>query len=180
MSSEQDLPPEDGPDPIGEALAEVRDALSELTAAAKQEHERASHRESIIDRLHDENQLLRRGEIQVMYDPVRAALYRLHDMLKRAALDPPDREHASALLTAFADEAAEALGRTGVERFGVLAGDAYDPVRHRPMGTEPVTDPALDGTVASVLTDGFELGEQVVRRAEVRVGRLTERDSEGS
>ena len=74
----------------------------------------------------------------------------------------------------------EALGRTGVERFGVLAGDAYDPVRHRPMGTEPVTDPALDGTVASVLTDGFELGEQVVRRAEVRVGRLTERDSEGS
>src|SRR5258707_12979238 len=78
VSSEQDLPPEDGPDPIGEALAEVRDALSELTAAAKQEHERASHREPIIDRLPDENQLRRRGEIQVMHDPGRAALYRPH------------------------------------------------------------------------------------------------------
>jgi len=42
------------------------------------------------------------------------------------------------------------------------------------VAAEPVTDPELVGMVVEVLADGFERadGEQVLRRAEVRVGRL--------
>ena len=72
----------------------------------------------------------------------------------------------------YDDEIAEALARTGVERYTVKPGDPFDPSRHRPAGSEPVTDPGLDGTVVSVLTDGFEKGEQVMRRSEVKVGKL--------
>jgi molecular chaperone GrpE len=116
---------------------------------------------------------------------VRTALYRLHDMIKReserwaarGALDvPPDPAHVAPLLTAIADEIAEAVARTGVERFTVKPGDRYDTARHRPVATESVTDPELDGAVISARTDGFERGDRVVRRAEVVVGRFTSQD----
>ncbi|MGI8332297.1 nucleotide exchange factor GrpE [Actinomadura scrupuli] len=182
--SDDDVPPAeddfaDGPssEPPAPTLSEIQSALSGLVTVVEREHERAAHREAIIDRLHEDNQLLRRGELQALHEPVRNALYRLHDMVKREAVrwasaEPPDPAHAAALLSAVTDEIAEALARTGVERFTVKPGDPFDPARHRPVGSEPVTDPGLDGTVMSVLTDGFEKGEQVMRRSEVRIGKL--------
>ncbi|MCW2917378.1 MAG: hypothetical protein JWN52_5446 [Actinomycetia bacterium] len=182
--ADDDVPPAghdsaDGPvnDPVAATLSEVQSALAGLISVVEREHERAAHREAIIDRLHEDNQLLRRGELQALHEPVRNALYRLHDMVRReserwAAPEPPDPAHAAPLLSAVADEIAEALARTGVERFTVKPGDPFDPARHRPVGSEPVTDPGLDGTVVSVLTDGFEKGEQVMRRSEVKVGKL--------
>ncbi len=171
VSSAQDLPG-NGATPPGDAAVPDRElmaALHALTAAVEREHERAGHREAIIDRLHEENQLLRRGELQVVFEPVRGALFRLYDMVRREAVrvDQP-------FLAAIADEIADALGRTGAERYAVKPGDPFDAARHRPVAAEPVTDPALDGMVVEVLADGFERadGEQVLRRAEVRVGRL--------
>jgi molecular chaperone GrpE (heat shock protein) len=171
VSSAQDHPG-NGAAPHGDVAVPGHDltvALQGLTAAIEREHERAGHREAIIDRLHEDNQLLRRGELQVLFEPVRGALYRLHDMVRREAARADDT-----FLAAIADEIAEALGRTGAERYTVESGESFDPARHRPVAAEPVTDPELDGTVVEVLADGFERadGEQVLRRAEVRVGRL--------
>lgn len=161
-----------GLDAVLARLAELADAVS---TAAGREHERAAHREAVIDRLHEENTRLRRGELEAVFEPVRAALYRLHDMTRREAArwrsDPPDPVHAADLLAAVADEVAEALARTGVERFTVAAGEPYDPARHRPVASEPVTDPGLDGSVLRVHADGFARGDRVLRKAEVSVGR---------
>lgn len=190
MSSAQDLPGSGGGETdnvsgeTGERngvpieAADLGMVLGRLSALLEREHDRAAHREAIIDRLHDDNQALRRGELSTMFEPVRNALYRLHDLTRReagrwAAPEPPEPAHVAPLLTAVADELAEALARTGVERFTVKPGDPFDPARHRPVGAAPATDPALDGTVAEVRTDGFEQGEQVVRRAEVVVAKLT-------
>jgi hypothetical protein len=166
--------------------------LDRLAAATERAHERAAHREAIIDRLHDDNQMLRRGELQAMLDPIRTALYRLHDMVRRESLrwtspaarhahdetavagapvDPPDAAHVGPLLSAIADEIAEALARAGAERYTVRPGEPFDQARHRPVGTVPVTDPALDGAVVSARTDGFGQGEQILRRAEVIIGQ---------
>jgi molecular chaperone GrpE len=171
-----------GPAPNGlgpGTVADLRGLIETLAAAVDREHERAGHREAVIDRLHQDNQQLRRGELQTLFDPVRAALYRLHDMVRRESArwnsdQPPDPRHAGPLLSAIADEIAEAIGRTGAERFTVKPGEPFDPARHRPVAAEQVTDPELDGTVVEVLADGFETadGEQALRRAEVRVGRL--------
>jgi molecular chaperone GrpE (heat shock protein) len=161
------------PDPEGPG--EIIAAIAELAGRLDREHERAAHREAIIDRLHEENQALRRGEIQSAFEPVRAALYRLHDMARReaarwAAPEPPDPAHAAALFAAVADEVADALARTGTERFTVEPGAPYDPARHRPVAAEPVADPAAAGTVVGVRSDGFERDGRVVRKAEVAVG----------
>jgi molecular chaperone GrpE len=165
------------PAALTEGLAALQSTLDRLTAATEREHERAAHREQIIDRLHDDNQVLRRGELQAMLDPIRTALYRLHDMVRRESLrwtgNAGDPAHVGPLLSAVADEVAEALARAGAERYTVEPGEPFDQARHRPVGTVPVTDPALDGTVVAARTDGFGQGEQILRRAEVVIGKAT-------
>ncbi|WP_030172514.1 nucleotide exchange factor GrpE [Spirillospora albida] len=158
--------------------AEVAAALAGLSARLDREHERAAHREAVIDRLHEENQRLRRGELLGMLEPVRAALFRLHDEANRAAErlsrpgDPPDPAQTARLLTAVADEIADALARIGVERFTAEPGDPYDAARHRPVEAAAVTDPGLADTVVTVRADGFEQDGRVLRKAEVAVGRF--------
>jgi molecular chaperone GrpE (heat shock protein) len=164
--------------------SEVRDVLAGLTARLDREHERAAHREAVIDRLHEENQRLRRGELQSMLEPVRAALYRLHDQARREAgrlsatgpdapAGPPDPVRAAGLFAAaVADDVADALARLGVERFTAKPGEPYDASRHRPVAVTPVADPCRDGTVTGVQADGFEQSGKVLRKAAVSVGRL--------
>lgn len=158
----------------------VRDALAGLAARLDREHERAAHREAVIDRLHAENQRLRRGELAAMLEPVRAALYRLHDQARRESrrlaapepADPPDPRRTAVLLGAVADDVADALARLGVERFTVEPGQPYDASRHRPVAVTPVDDPLRENMVTAVESDGFEQGGQVLRKAAVGVGRL--------
>ncbi|GLZ16169.1 hypothetical protein Acsp04_64040 [Actinomadura sp. NBRC 104425] len=160
----------------GDALAGIRDALAALAERLDREHERAAHREAVIDRLHEENERLRRGELQAALEPLRAALYRLHDQARREARrwsepDPPEPAHAAALLEAVADEIADALARSGVERYTVRPGEPFDAARHRPVAVERVADPALAGTVLWARSDGFEQSGRVVRKAEVCVAK---------
>ncbi|WP_433472898.1 nucleotide exchange factor GrpE [Spirillospora sp. CA-142024] len=168
--------------------AEMKDALAGLTARLDREHERAAHREAVIDRLHEENQRLRRGELQAMLEPVRAALYRLHDQARRESgrlaapgpAEPPDPEQTALLLAAVADDVADALARLGVERFTVEPGAPYDAARHRPVAVTPVDDPLRDGTVTAVQSDGFEQSGKVLRKAAVSVGRLAVTADDGN
>ncbi|MGH3647247.1 MAG: nucleotide exchange factor GrpE [Micromonosporaceae bacterium] len=155
-------------------LGALRDAVKLLS---DREHERAQHREAVIDRLHAENQALRRNELETMLEPVRMGLYRLYDLARRegerfSGSQPPAAEHAGPLLSAIAEEVAEVLARTGVEPYAADPGEPYDSARHRPMETADVTDPALDGAVTRTLGTGFVHGEKVVRRADVEVGQL--------
>ena len=189
MSTDGDRPVNDGPgaepgtepgeDTDAAFRAEVREALAGLSARLDSERERAAHREAVIDRLHEENQRLRRGELQAMLEPVHAALYRLHDQARHESSrlaspdgDPPDPEQTAKLLEAVADDVADALARLGVERFRVEPGDTYDAARHRPVAVTSVTEPGRDGTVVTVQSDGFEQNGKVLRKAAVCVGRL--------
>ncbi|WP_308250341.1 nucleotide exchange factor GrpE [Sphaerisporangium fuscum] len=156
-------------------MEELTRLLTALTETVRREHDRAAHREEVIDRLHTENQRLRHGLLEEALTPVRAGLYRLHDTAAREAArwqasDPPPAALAGPLLSALADDVAEVLGRTGAERVGVKPGDAYDPAVHRPVETRTV-DADADGTVVEVLVDGFAQGERVLRKASVVVGR---------
>jgi len=157
---------------LAASLDDIRSLLTDLTKTAGREHERAAHREQVIDRLHEENQRLRHSELQAALEPVRSALYRLHDMVRRESQrDTADPVHVPKLLAAIADELAEVLARTGVEHMPVEEGDPFDPARHRPAGTHDVDDAELDGTVVTVQRAGFIRGGKVVRRAEVIVAR---------
>lgn len=165
---------------VPDVVEEVRDALRELTGRLGLEADRAAHRESVIDRLHEENQRLRRGELESMLEPVRAALYKVHDTLRQAAASPPEPEQAAKLLGDCANEVADTLARTGSVRFEVEPGQLYDASRHRPVERVEVDDPDRDGTVLAVLSDGFEKGDRVVRKAGVRVGKSAESAKSGA
>jgi molecular chaperone GrpE (heat shock protein) len=155
------------------SLERIHSVLADLTRTADREHDRATHRERVIDRLHEENQRLRHNELQAAFEPVRTSLYRLYDLVwHESERDTADPAHVPKLLAAIADELAEIIARTGVERMPVGEGDPFDPARHRPAGTRDVDDAELDCTVMTVQRAGFVRGEKVVRRAEVIVARV--------
>lgn len=155
------------------SLEHLTGVLADLVKTVGREHDRATHRERVIDRLHEENQRLRHNELQAAFEPVRTSLYRLYDLVRRESdRETADPAHVPKLLAAIADELAEIIARTGVERMPVGEGDPFDPARHRPAGTHDVDDAELDGTVVTVQRAGFVRGEKVVRRAEVIVARV--------
>jgi hypothetical protein len=179
-------------DPVQNELFEIRSAITDLNALVAREQERASFREELIDRLHGENQTLRRSELDTTLDPVRSGLYRLYDLASREAArwqlastdteqaEPPTQdgplygvfaEQVGALFTAFAEEVLEVLGRIGVEAFEVKAGELYDASMHRPVETVRVDHPSWDGAVVQMVSAGFVRGETVLRRADVVVGQ---------
>ena len=161
---------------LGEQIAALKSTVDELMTAAAREQERAAFRESVIDRLHAENQTLRRGELDAMFQPVRDGVVALHDLARRAAgqyrrTEQPTADRGAALLDAVADEAADVLARLGVSRIEPVAGELFDPGRHRGVGTAPAPQPWQDNTIVEVSAIGFALAEKVIRRAEVVVAR---------
>lgn len=176
---------QEGPEPGERAdeLGELREQITTLTSrvdelltAAGREQERAAFRESVIDRLHAENQLLRRGELDALFQPVRDGVVALHDLARRAAgqyrrTEAPTADRGAALLDTLAEEAADVLARLGVSRIEPVAGEVFDPARHRGVGTAPAGQPWQDNTIAEVSATGFALAEKVIRRAEVVVAR---------
>src|SRR5689334_2130447 len=113
------------------SLEHLHSVLADLVKTAGREHDRATHRERVIDRLHEENQRLRHNELQAALEPVRTSLYRLYDLVRRESeRKTADPAHVPKLLAAIADELADTIARTGVERMPVDEGDAFDPARH--------------------------------------------------
>jgi molecular chaperone GrpE (heat shock protein) len=174
--------PHDTAEELTRRIEELTRQIAALTETTRREHERAAHREQVIDRLHGENQQLRHGLLQEALAPVRAGLYRLHDTVSREAArwqgpNPPAPELTGPLLAATADEVAEVLGRAGADRAPVKPGDPYDAALHRPARTVPV-EPGADGTVVEVLSEAFTAGDRVLRKATVVVGRATEKPAD--
>lgn len=189
MSKEPDSAEVPSGGSAGDAAPELSTVLTVLEALSERldrERDRAAHREAVIDRLHEENQRLRRGELDAALEPLRIALYRVHDRARREAAhwsaagsgaDLQDAELAGKLagpvLQALADDVVEALARTGVARFTATVGERFDATRHRALQRAAVADPTLDGTVHEVLGDGFERDGRVVRKADVGVALLS-------
>lgn len=184
-SSDEGDAVEASPEPDGDMADSMKSALRELAEAVqglndrlRDEHERAAHRETVIDRLHDENLSLRSGESARMLDPVVRDLIRLYDELERTAqawvlrteITPSEAADAFASL---AIETELILSRQGVDRFAAKTGDAFARAEQRAVAAVPADDRTLDGDIARVLRSGFRSGERVVRPAEVQVYRYS-------
>ncbi|MCW2138737.1 molecular chaperone GrpE [Actinoplanes cyaneus] len=148
------------PDPVLGRLERVEAQLAEF-------HRRSAHRESIIDRLHEENQQFRDGLRRVILEPVVTDLLRLHDAMAREAQRmAADDPKAAKLMGSFADDVTMAVERCGYEMFPALPGEPFTTGRHAPAGTVATDDPSLDNTVAEPLSAGLlEIESGKVRRA---------------
>ena len=70
------------------------------------------------------------------------------------------------------------LGEVGIEPIQVL-NQPFDPHLTEAVGLIPVTDPALDQQVVEVVQRGYLYGDQLLRPARARVGRLVDTESGG-
>jgi hypothetical protein len=165
-------PDEDTP----EAHDPLTDRLDAIDRGLRSFHQRSAHREAVIDRLHEENQLLRTGLGRTVLQPVLADLARLYDGLAQQAgrlAETPERAAEQALWASFADDVAMALERYGTDIITAKPGDAYERGRHVAAGFVDNPDPAARDTVAQVLAVGLVDQEsgQIRRPVRVRIFR---------
>lgn len=163
--------PEDSPEP------EQGATLRSIEAGIRAFHERAVHREAVIDRLHEENQALRDGQRRSLLQPVMVDLLQLYDGLSQQAqrLAGADARAAeSALFASFADDVAMAVERCGARIVTAVPGEPYVRGQHVAAGFTDHSDPAADGTVAEMLAAGLVDQEngQIRRPVRVRLYRV--------
>lgn len=96
-----------------------------------------------------------------------AALLPAYDTLERA------KEHGEVpeSFQGVAKQLESAFASLGIKAIGEL-GEAFDPMRHEALGTDPTEDAKKDDTVSNVLEKGYAVGESVLRPARVRVFQL--------
>jgi molecular chaperone GrpE (heat shock protein) len=144
--------------PAEQPDGEAAEALRRLADSAERYHDRAQQRESVIDYLRAELELLRRGERRGLLRPLLTQMCRLHaDLTRQAASLPPDFDAAKAvrLLQSYAETLEEALGDNGVVTYQPDEGEPFNPRRHRQVKRQPSSDPALEGQVAAVRQPGY-------------------------
>jgi molecular chaperone GrpE len=147
--------PTQGGSDTGAAFEELTTRLAKVEVQLAEFHHRSAHRESVIDRLHEQNQRLRSGIGRIILEPVVADLIRLYDQLdrevRRLEAGGADRK----LLGSFADDVAQILDRCGIEVFSAEPGDPFEHGRHRPLAVVACGDASRHNTVAEVVTVGF-------------------------
>jgi len=137
------------------ALAGLAGRLAKVEEQLAEFHRRAAHRESVIDRLHEENTELRSGLSRIILEPAVADLIRLYDELDRESRRLESNAENWQLMRSFADDVALILDRCGIEVFSAEPGEPFQPDRHRPLAVVPCDDQARHNTVAEVLAAGF-------------------------
>lgn len=148
-----------------QAEAGIGERLDRIEAQLTDFHRRSAHRETVIDRLHEENQQFRDGVRRVLLEPVVTDLLRLYDSMVREAARRSTGDKPDMLVASFADEVELAVERCGYEFFTAVAGEPYQAGRHAPASTVATDDPARDNTVAESLSAGLiEIETGRVRR----------------
>jgi molecular chaperone GrpE (heat shock protein) len=142
------------PDPLNA----VQETLAALLAESAKYHQRAQQREAVIDTLHAEMEILRRGERQGQLRPIVTAVARAREDVLRQVVQLPEDftvEAMRALLESFADELEVLLSDNGVIAEAPTVGLPVDPRMHRIAGKAETADPDLVGTIASVRRNGY-------------------------
>lgn len=151
-------PAADPPNQTAALLATISEAVERLVSSSEGYHARAQQREGVIDHLHSEVDLLRRGERRGLLRPLLVQTSRLRNDLLRQAEDLPDdfdAERARVLLRSYAESVELTLEDNGVVTFAPEAGDQFEPRLHRRVGGESTSDPALAGRIARVRRSGY-------------------------
>lgn len=153
----------DDPEKQIEILLEERDALKDKWMRALAEGENLRKR-AAKDRRDAE-----------LYGGTKLArdLLSVYDNMARAldAIDPELREQASALVEGIELTQRELLNVFEKHHIRIIRpeiGDKFDPNLHQAMFEAPVPNQP-QGTIIQVMTDGFEIGERLLRAAQVGV-----------
>jgi molecular chaperone GrpE len=147
---------------------EIIERLELIEQQAGEYHQRSGHAESVIDRLHAENEELRDNARRSVFEPVAADLIRLYDSLSQEAERLAGAEAVPAtakLMMSFAEDVELILDRCGFEPVAAAAGDPFVISEHAAVAVAATDDQKLDNTVARVVASGLrDKATGVVRR----------------
>ena len=168
-----DQPPPEPPVPSEEP---AHDHLASIEAELRTLRAETVHVNQILDRLHAENERLRRGESEQILLPLFRDLIKLSDDWTAMATSWDAKETATPADVAtrcrdVADDAGLILARHGVEPLSPTVGTAIDRKQHRIVATVAAEKPELDNTVAEVRRIGYVYGGKVLKFAEVVVAK---------
>ncbi len=157
-------------------LHDLAKRVESLALLLEESNRLSQERERIIDRLHQENQQLRQGELQQAMLPIMRDLVRLYDDLSQSARGYASRaettpQDAARDFDCFAEMVTDILYRQGVERYGAREGDAFNSKEHRALGAVQTPEQERDRTVARIVRDGFRSESRVIRILEAEVYR---------
>ncbi len=155
---------------LEKALADTQARMREMATA----HQDSSREvEAYKSRLRQE----REDEIERQKGLLAARFFDVLDNLDRTLAALPSHDDGSEanaiekglrLVHAQFSDVLRGLGVARIETSGV----AFDPGLHEALMTQPVTDAALENRVLHEVRPGFRRGDQVLRAAQVIVGRL--------
>jgi molecular chaperone GrpE (heat shock protein) len=154
---------------VEKALTEIRTELAGLHAQSKFLNE-------VNDRLHTENERLRRAGAKATLQPSLRELIKLADDWRSRALAIREDTDPARLCADVVEDVTMILDRQGIEAFSADEGTEFDRRHHRAVGTTATEDEALDGHVAEVRRPGYRDEERVVRFAEVVVYKVAATD----
>ena len=171
----EEAPSEPTPTPSGsDDLEQQVAAAQQQLAAVIAEHRRATDEfEQVKVRIRREvARDVERGRRVVL-----AELLDVLDNLDRAIIaaqdTPPGPEAAATLLRGVELVREQFLSK--LEGFGVMQvaslGEPFDPQVHEAVSIAPVNDPAYHGRVVAVATEGYAIGDELLRPATVVVGQ---------
>jgi molecular chaperone GrpE len=155
----------------------VEDLERRLADQAAQLQSALSDRRRVADEFDSIKQRIRRDTAREVDRARRAILAELLDVV-----DNLDRAIAAARASSASGESVltgvelvrdqflAKLAAFGVARFA-SQGQPFDAARHEAVSMIPVEDPVLDETIVSVLTEGYTIGEELLRPARVVVGK---------
>jgi molecular chaperone GrpE (heat shock protein) len=159
---------------IEDTLRAVADSVQELRDDFSRHVQGFDHQRALVDKLHDENEQLRRVELERSRDPVVRDLISLADTCvrngrawgQRDAVTPGD---VGRVLREVADDVELILERQGVEAFKPECGTSFDRREHRVVRSADTSDVSLNGVIAEVLKPGYRMGNRIIRYCEVVV-----------
>ena len=151
----------------------VEELMARMAATERKFEERKAGFEAEIARIRArlEADFSRRVELekQKMVLPFLDVLDNLERALAAASKDP-EIEHLRAGVELTASLFRTRLQELGIEAIPVLD-QAFDPNFGQAVGMVSVSDPAQDGVVKEEVLRGYRMGEQVLRPAQVLVGK---------
>ena len=156
-----------------EAAAGIDDALSAIRTELAGLHVQSKFLNEVVDRLHAENEQLRRAAAKATVQPALRELIKLADDWRSRAAAVREDADPRALCADVVEDVTLVLERHGIEAFSADAGAEFDRHEHRAVGTRQTEDVTLDGRVAEVRRPGYRSDERVVRFAEVVVYKVT-------
>ena len=159
-----------------DALAAMAESLAEMTAEVAAISKRldelvrlADRREQAIDRLHEERDRLRAGEVAQIQAPVVREMIRSYDLVNDLAGGTPESGSDLDYVRTRLLDGLDAIGTRPVEP---ELGARFDSSRHAAVERLDTDDAALDMTVARIVRVGFlKDGERLLRPADVAVHR---------